>query len=135
MSTVAVNFGTGTGGIGFSQIILQALFNYGQTSAQSVDYWLTNQNSPLTPQPFPLVTGNNVVNQTNCPALANAGGVIIIPGIANGSLITLKGAAGDTGIVLNLAAPTFIPFNVSPPASFYLSVPSGSCPTMVLVWV
>lgn len=135
MATIAINFGTGQGGAGFAQVILQSLANFGETNAQVVDYALTNQNSPLTPQPFPLVTGENVINQTNCPALANAGGLFICPGVGNGSLITLKGASGDTGIVLNLTAPTFIPFNVTPPTSLYLDVPSGACPTMLLVWV
>lgn len=134
MPQTQINFGTGIGGAGFAQIVLQAFFNYGDTSAQSVDYALTNQNSPLTPQPFPLSSGNNTINQTNCPALANAGGVWLIPGPANGSLITLKGSTGDTGIVLNLAAPTFIPFNVTPPTSFVLSA-AGTVATFLLVWV
>jgi hypothetical protein len=134
MPTTQINFGTGTGGVGWTQVSLVSTQNFGESSNNVVDYLLTNQNSPATPQAFPLSSGNNTINQTNCPALANAGGVWLIPGPANGSLITLKGATGDTGIVLSLAAPTFIPFNVTPPVSFVLSA-AGSVATFLLVWV
>jgi hypothetical protein len=134
MPTIALNIGTGSGGVGFSQITLQALLNFGEMSAQVVDYALTNQNSPATAQAFPLSSGNTTINATVCPALASAGGVFICPGPGNGTLLTLKGASGDTGIVLNLTAPTFIPFNVSPPTSFVLYAAS-TCATLVLVWI
>lgn len=134
MPTIALNFGVGTGGVAFSQIVLQALFNFGETSAPSLDYALTNQNSPATVQAFPILTGNTTINATVCPALTSAGGVFICPGPTNGTLLTLKGATGDAGIVLNLTVPTFIPFNVTPPTSFVLSAGSG-CPTLILVWV
>lgn len=134
MATVALNFGVGTGGVAWSQIFLQSQVNYGETSNTVTDYALTNQNSPATAQAFPVNSGNTTINATVCPALASAGGVIICPGPTNGTLLTLKGATGDTGIVLNLTAPTFIPFNISPPSSFVLSAASG-CPTLILVWV
>lgn len=132
--SIAQNIGTGTFGIGFSTITLKANYNFGEEDATAVDYVLTNNNSPLTSQAINLVTGNNTINATVCPALPQAGGVFIIPPTGNGALLTLKGATGDTGIVLNLTAPTFIPFNVSPPASFVISAAS-SVTGLVLAWV
>jgi hypothetical protein len=134
MPTVALNFGTGTGGVGFAQIILQSTQNFGEETNTVLDYCLTNQNSPCVAQALPLSTGNTTINATNCPALPMAAGVWIVPGVTNGSIITLKGATGDTGIPLNLTCPTFIPFNTSPPSSFVLNS-TGGTPTLVLVWV
>lgn len=134
MPTVAINFGTGQGGTGFAQVGLSSFQNFGELSNQVVDYLLTNQNSPCAPQAFPLSSGNNTINATVCPALATAGGCFLIPGPTNGALLTLKGAAGDIGIVLNLTAPTFLPFNVTPPTSFVIDAAS-TCSTFVIVWV
>lgn len=134
MPTVALTFGTGINGVGWSQLSLQTTFNFGQNTGEVMSYVLTNQNSPCTPQQFPLNSGNTTINATVCPALPEAGGVWIIPGPTNGSALTLKGATGDTGIALNLTAPTFIPFAVSPPTSFVINA-AATCSTMVLLWV
>lgn len=134
MPTVALTFGTGINGVGWSRVSLAATFNFGEDTNTVTDYVLTNQNSPCTPQQFPLNSGNTTINATVCPALPEAGGVWLIPGPTNGSALTLKGATGDTGIPLNLTAPTFIPFPVSPPSSFVINAAS-TCSTMVLLWV
>lgn len=134
MSQIAINFGPGVGGVGFAQVLLQSIQNFGETSNAVVDYLLTNQNSPCTPQAFPLASGNNTINQTNCPALASAGGAFLIPGPTNGSALTLKGVTGDTGIALALNAPTFIPFPVTPPTSFVINA-AGTVATFLIVWV
>lgn len=134
--SIAINIGagSGSGGTEFAQVILQALFNFGSDTSTSVDYVLTNQNSPAVIQKLTLASGNTTINATNCPALPMAGGVVIIPPFGNGSSITLKGIAGDTGIALSLTAPTFIPFAVAPPASFVLTA-AGTVSPLLLAWV
>lgn len=132
--SVLQNFGTGSGGTAFAQVFLSATANYTQEATGTlIDYTLSNNNSPATVQAITLTTGNNTINSTNCPAIANAGGVWIVPGPANGSALILKGATGDTGIPLNLTCPAFIPFLVSPPTSFVLNSASGGAIT--LIWV
>lgn len=134
--SIAINIGqgAGSGGTEFAQVILQALYNFGQDTSTSVDYVLTNQSSPAVIQKLTLNSGNTTINATNCPALPMAGGVILIPPPTNGSSLILKGVAGDTGIALSLTAPTFIPFAVSPPSSFVLTA-GGTVSPLLLAWV
>lgn len=133
MST-ALNFGTNSGGVGFAQVILQALLNYGESTATAIDFVLTNQNTPATIQTINLTSGNNTINATNCPALPQAGGVFIIPPAIGGAQMTIKGISADTGIPLGLNLPTFLPFNAVPPTSFVINAAS-TVTGLILAWV
>lgn len=123
------NIGTGSGGIGTSFLQLTLTAQYQSQVPLTVgtlsDWLLTNLNATPTVQPVNLTTGNNTINATLCPALATAGGVLIVPPQGNGTNITFKGAAGDTGVVLSAIAPSMLTFAVTPPTSFVLNVSSG----------
>lgn len=135
MATTYTNIGTTTGGAGASTTDLNVAFNLtGNNPGQSVDVQLFNPNSPAVVQVLNLVSGATTINATNCPALANAGGVVLIPPVGNTQAITLKGASGDTGIALSKVAPTMIAFDVAPPTSFVLTT-GGAITGFKLAWV
>lgn len=68
-----------------------------------------------------LSAGNNTITVPNIAAVAVAKGATIIPPVGNVQTITLKGVAGDTGILLHKTDPTSISFDSPPPANFVLS--------------
>jgi len=107
--------------VGTSNTTLKSVFDFGGEEATGLDFTMYNANSPAVVQYLDLANGANTINSTTCPALAQAGGVVLIPPSGNGQTITLKGVTGDTGIALSLTAPTFIPFAVSPPSSFVIT--------------
>jgi len=78
-------------------------------------------NIGATVQSLTLSSGANTINATTCPALAQCGGVVLIPPTSNGQTITLKGTSGDTGIALSLTEPTVLTFPVAPPSSFVIT--------------
>lgn len=137
MATVFLNTGTGAGGVGTSTVTLDAVFTIlaaGQ-SGQSVNFSLFNRNSPCAPQSIDLISGANTISTSNCPALATAAGVFIIPPPGNGTTLTLKGVTGDTGIAIAFTgAPTFLSLTNTPPASFVLTA-SSTLTGLILVWV
>ena len=87
MSTVFINTGTNSGGVGPSTVTLQAFFNIldaGQIG-QVVNYQLLNPDSPCNAQAIDLAMGANTISATNCPAIASAAGVFILPQIGRAS--------------------------------------------------
>jgi hypothetical protein len=130
--TVYQNIGGTTAQVGVSRTTLGVTFNMGQDDGTVIDTQLYNANSVCTVQ---LLTINNTftaINTTNCPTLANSGGVFIVPPTGNASTITLKGVTGDTGIPLNVSAPTFVCLP-NPPVAFGIAT-NGSV-LFKLVWV
>lgn len=122
MSTTFLPFGITTGGVGTATVIVTATFNLtGSTLGNALDYQFYNQNSPCDVQLMNLDSGANLINTNSCPALPTAGGVWLIPPTGNATSVSLKGISADTGIALSLTIPTFIPFQVTPPASFVLT--------------
>lgn len=119
-----INIGTGTGGVGSLNLILQAIANFDQQAAQMYDATLWNPNTPANIQTLNLTSGANTISASNCPAIAQAGGVILIPPPVNAVTITLKGVTGDTGVPLSTNAPTVWTFQVVPPTSFVLTTSS-----------
>jgi hypothetical protein len=136
MATIFLNTGTGANGVGASTVTLQAFFNFFQgQNGESVDYELFNPNSPCVIQGINLVNGANTINATNCPALATASGLFILPPVGNGATITLKGVTGDTGIALAFTgAPTFLSFGSTPPTTFVLTT-NSTITNLLLGWV
>lgn len=122
------NLGVTQGGFGTATVLLQVVFNLtGSNPTPSVDAEMFNPQSPCSPQVLSLTSGNNTISATNCPALATAGGVVIMPPQSNANIITLKGVNGDTGNVLAPAAPfvwTFTPG--TPPTSFVINVSNAT---------
>lgn len=125
------NTGSGANGVGTSTTTLQVVFGYlvGQPG-MAVNFELFNANSPCTVQALNLASGNNVIDATNCPALATAAGVFLIPPTGNGATIAIKGIAADTGIPLgytnapNGGPPSFLSFAATPPSSFVIATNS-----------
>lgn len=121
MPVVHVNLGIGSGGVGGSTTNLSADFDL-NTAGNAFAFQLYNANSPATLQSVNLTTGANTFNTTNCPALATAGGVWIIPPFANGQTLTIKGVSADTGLsMFPGGAPMFWPLATSPQASFVIT--------------
>lgn len=60
-------------------------------------------------------------------------GVMIVPPDGNINEITLKGIAGDTGVVLSATKQSLINFGVAPPASIFL-YSGGSINGLRLIW-
>lgn len=136
MATIYLNTGTGANGVGTSTVTLQAFFDFlqGQTG-QSVDYQLFNPQSPCDVQAISLVMGANTINASNCPAIATAAGVFILPPPGNGTTLTLKGVTGDTGIPIAFTgAPSFISFANPGPTSFVITA-SSTLTNLILCWV
>jgi len=121
MATIPINIGTGSGGVGTTSTEIKGTFDLGGDTGESFDFAIYNANSPAVVQYLSLSSGANTINSTTCPALAQCGGVVLIPPSGNGQTITLKGVSGDTGIALSLTAPTVLTFAVSPPSSFVLT--------------
>lgn len=119
-----INIGTGTGGVGSLNLIIQAIANFDQQAAQMYDATLWNPNTPANIQTLNLTSGANTISASNCPSIAQAGGVILIPPPSNAVTITLKGSSGDTGVPLSTNAPTVWTFATVPPTSFVLTTGS-----------
>lgn len=119
-----INIGVGSGGVGSLNLIIQAIANFDQQAAQMYDATLWNPTTPATLQTLSLTTGANTISASNCPAIAQAGGVVLIPPASNVVTMTLKGITGDTGIPLSLTAPTVWTFPTTPPTSFVLTTSS-----------
>lgn len=68
-----------------------------------------------------LSVGNNTITPPNITSVSTPKCCTIIPPSANAIDITLKGVAGDTGIVLHNTDPTSIALD-SPSTTFVLSV-------------
>lgn len=122
MNNIAI--GTGSGGVGTSKTTLGVEINLDSELATIFDAELYNAHSPATAQLLTLASGANTISATNCPAIASAGGVVLVPPSGNTIAVTLKGISGDTGIALSLTAPTFLSFAVVPPTSFVLNAGS-----------
>lgn len=136
MSTIFLNTGTNANGVGTSTVTLAAFFNYlqGQTG-ESVNYELFNPQSPCVVQAISLVMGANTINAANCPAIATASGLFILPPPGNGTTLTLKGVTGDTGIPIAFTgAPTFLSFANPGPTSFVVTA-SSLLTNLLLGWV
>jgi hypothetical protein len=138
--TTFVNVGTGAGGVGASTVTLEAVFNFfsGQ-DGQAVNFSLFNPNSPCTVQALNLISGANTISATNCPAIATASGVFLIPPAGNGATLTIKGVSGDTGIAIAYtgnpsAAPSFLSFAATPPSSFVITT-NSTVTGFILAWV
>ncbi len=82
-----------------------------------------------------LASGDNVFTVPSSPA--SPVGVIIVPPSGNAIVLTLKGAAGDTGLKINKTVPTVWFFDpVATPATFIVNAASGFAPgvLMELYW-
>lgn len=135
MSTFYYNVGTGANGVASATVTLQAFADWFQgQNGEMVNFELTNPNSPAVVQAINLISGNNTINATNCPAIATAAGVFIVPPPANGTTITLKGVVGDTGVAIAFTgAPTMLSFANPPPTSFVLTT-NSTITNLFLVW-
>lgn len=120
MSTTQIPIGVGANGTGVSAVAINVGWNIA-TPGTALDVLLVNVNSPCTPQIVNLVMGNNTFNSTTCPALPQAAGVVLIPPTGNGQLLTLKGAAGDTGNAISSVAPSTWVFPPTPPTTFVIN--------------
>lgn len=80
------------------------------------------------PSTAALTPGTNVT----VPVPATAAGVLLRPDPLNGSAITLKGVAGDTGIALHPTQPTSLAFVAGSVASFVLQ--ASTTTTVALLW-
>lgn len=136
MSTAFLNIGTGANGVAAATVTLQAFADWfaGQ-NGEMVNFQLFNGNSPAVVQAISLISGANTISATNCPAIATAAGVFIVPPAGQGTTITLKGVTGDTGIpVAFTGAPTFLSFANPPPTSFVLTT-NSTITNLFLIWV
>lgn len=141
MPTTFVNVGTGANGAGTSTVTLGAVFGFGAgQDGQAVNFQLFNSESPCVAQVLNLINGDNLINATNCPAIATAAGVFLIPPAGNGATIALKGSSAfDTGIPLGYAnapnggPPTMLSFAATPPTSFVITT-NSTVTGMILVW-
>jgi hypothetical protein len=136
MSTIFLNVGTGSGGVGTATVTLQAFFDFlqGQTG-EAVNFSLFNPESPCTVQAINLVSGANTISASNCPQIATAAGLFIMPPPGNGTTLTLKGVTGDTGIPIAFTgAPSFISFANPPPTSFVITA-NTTLTGLMLAWV
>lgn len=77
-----------------------------------------NITSPGAISILTLASGNNII--TLPTGGSSVRGATIVPPAGNTVALTLKGVAGDTGIVLSKVDPTSIAFDTAPPASFVL---------------
>lgn len=137
MATTYLNIGTGSTGnavAGTSTTTIGAIFNLTGDNGQAVDIQLYNAYSPAVLQSLGLSSGANTISTSNCPALAKAGGVILIPPSGNTTSLTLKGVSGDTGIALSLTAPTMLTFATTPPTSFVITT-GGAITGFFLAWI
>lgn len=129
--TVYQNIGGSTAQVGVSRTTLGVTFNMGSDDATVIDTQLYNANSVCTVQLL-TVSGFKDINPTNCPTFATSGGVFIVPPTGNTNTITLKGVTGDTGIPLNVSAPTFVCLPTTPVA---FGITTGGSVVLKLVWV
>ena len=90
-----------------------------------------NATSPASVDIYSLAAGNNTITVPTGGSTPKA--AVIIPPIANAQTITLKGIAGDTGILLNKLDPTCIAFDAPPPANFVLTC-GGIITGLRIVW-
>lgn len=134
MATTYYNLGGTSGGFGSSTFTLQLVFNLtGSNPTPSVDVQMFNGNSPCVPQVLSLGSGDTTINATNCPALATAGGLVIIPPQSNANILKIKGVALDTGITLAPAAPQILTFTPgTPPSSFVINASNAT--VIDLIW-
>lgn len=115
-----ITVGTGSGGQGASYVSTTTHWTGDTIGTADLEEALEyNPNSPCVSA---LVTVNG---NTTVTVPAKAAGVIITPAVGNTTDITLKGVAGDTGIVLGNVACTKLSFDTTPPASFVLSTGSS----------
>lgn len=136
MSTIFLNVGTGANGVASATVTLQAFADWFQgQNGEMVNFELTNPNSPAVVQAISLISGNNTINATNCPAIATAATVFIIPPTGNGTTISLKGISADTGIAVAFTgAPTMLSLANPPLSSFVIST-NSTITNLYLVWV
>jgi hypothetical protein len=90
-----------------------------------------NAASPGSVTIHALTTGNNTITVPSATGITVKGATIIPPS-GNTQAITLKGVAGDTGVVISNTDPTSIGFETAP-ASFVLSV-AGNINGLRIVW-
>lgn len=135
MSTIFLNIGTGANGVASATVTIQAVADWFQgQNGEMVNFELTNPNSPAVVQAISLISGVNTISATNCPAIATAAGVFILPPPANGTTITLKGASGDTGIAISPTAPTMLSLT-NPPLSSFVLTTNSTITNLFLIWV
>lgn len=136
MATIFLNTGTGANGVAASTTTLQAFADWFQgQNGELVNFELFNGNSPAVTQAISLVSGANTISASNCPAIATAAGVFIVPPAGNGTTLTLKGVTGDTGIPIAFTgAPTLLSFANPPPTSFVITA-SSTLTNLFLVWI
>lgn len=134
MSTIFLNVGTGANGVASATVTLQAFADWfaGQ-NGEMLNFELTNPQSPAVVQAISLISGANTISATNCPAIATAAGCFIVPPPANGTTITLKGAAGDAGIAISPTAPTMLSLT-NPPLSSFVLTTNSTITNLFIVW-
>lgn len=132
--TTFLNVGTGANGVASATVTLQAVADWfaGQ-NGEMVNFELTNPFSPAVVQAISLISGANTISATNCPAIATAAGIFILPPPANGTTITLKGVSGDTGIAISPTAPTMLSLT-NPPLSSFVLTTNSTITNLFLVW-
>lgn len=115
-----VFIGIGSGGVGTSTTSLVVNFSLA-TTGEAINFEIFNANSPATLQSVNLVSGNNTFNTTTCPALLQAGAVMIIPPTGNGEALTIKGITADTGLSISPVMPTTLGLSPTPLTSFVIN--------------
>lgn len=135
MSTTFLNVGTNANGVASATVTLQAFADWFQgQNGEMLNFELTNPNSPAVVQAISLISGNNTINSTNCPAIATAAAVFIIPPPGNGTTISLKGISADTGIPIAFGgAPTMLSL-ANPPLSSFVLTTNSTITNLFLVW-
>lgn len=80
---------------------------------------IINEDAPMTQTEVALASGDNTITIPGTIGVAR--GVIIIPDPLSAVTKKLKGAGGDTGIIISKIFPTMLTFDDTPPASFILN--------------
>lgn len=93
-----------------SLVTIQADYS-GDFTASFIQSALANAASPAQSDIVTLASGANTI--TKPAGGSTVTGLIIIPPSANAIQITLKGVTGDTGILLHLTNPVYIPLAAS----------------------
>lgn len=105
-----ISIGPTDGGAGVSELAL-ALYATLVNTATAVAYTVRNAKSPVLVEVLDLANGNNTINVPQNPR--RCGGVIIAPPEVATHRATLRGATGDTGIVLHENGPALLCFSNS----------------------
>ena len=125
-----ITTGPGSGGTGTSKTTLALNFTFDEGTSGVVNFELRNANSNVQISAYDLSSGDNTITAPTNPVPS---GAMIIPPTTNTNAITLKGAAGDTGVSLDPAAPSHISFPDAGVSDFILNA-GGTISDLKIAW-